>query len=140
MSPRPFERPATIALPELEGLPAGAALDGLWLPARGDLGARGGAVVAAPHPLMGGSMDSPVVNELAHACDRELSSDTVRDSTRRAESRTVSSTRTQPGDGPAKYRATRRSCSSSEETTLSCPFHGSNVRKNAAYPGVTILS
>lgn len=29
-----------------------------------------GAVVAAPHPLYGGSMDSPVVNELAQACDR----------------------------------------------------------------------
>jgi hypothetical protein len=27
-----------------------------------------GAVVAAPHPLHGGSMDSPVVNELAFAC------------------------------------------------------------------------
>ena len=27
-----------------------------------------GAVVAPPHPLMGGSMDHPVVNELAYAC------------------------------------------------------------------------
>jgi alpha/beta superfamily hydrolase len=28
-----------------------------------------GAVIAPPHPLHGGSMDSPVLNELAHACD-----------------------------------------------------------------------
>lgn len=27
-----------------------------------------GAVVAPPHPLMGGSMDHPVVNELSYAC------------------------------------------------------------------------
>lgn len=73
MSPRPFERPATIALPESAGLPAGASLDGLWLPARnapGDAEAsepRGGAVVAPPHPLMGGRLDSPVVTELALA-------------------------------------------------------------------------
>ncbi|MFO0691262.1 MAG: alpha/beta hydrolase [Myxococcota bacterium] len=80
MSPRPFERPAVIALPEASGLPAGAALDGLWLPARPRAGAeaddaeepgpspaRGGAVVAAPHPLMGGSMHSPVATEVALA-------------------------------------------------------------------------
>lgn len=30
----------------------------------------GGAVVAAPHPLYGGSMDSPVVAELCFACRR----------------------------------------------------------------------
>lgn len=67
MSPRPFERPATIALPEIEGLPTGASLDGLWLPARGGAGERGGAVVAAPHPEMGGSMDSPVTTEIGLA-------------------------------------------------------------------------
>ena len=44
MSPRPFERPATISLPSAEGLPAGASLDGLWLPARGEEEARGGRV------------------------------------------------------------------------------------------------
>lgn len=70
MSPRPFERPATIALPETRGLPIGAALDGLWLPSRGVDGERGGAVVAAPHPLMGGAMDSPVTTEIGLAlCD-----------------------------------------------------------------------
>lgn len=88
MSPRPFERPATIALPPTPGLPAGASLEGLWLPARpaaigagpsvddssaeaeapGIAGvARGGAIIAAPHPQMGGSMDSPVVTELGLA-------------------------------------------------------------------------
>jgi alpha/beta superfamily hydrolase len=67
MSPRPFERPATIALPEIEGLPTGASLDGLWLPPGGEGDIRGGAVVAAPHPLMGGSMDSPVTTEIALA-------------------------------------------------------------------------
>jgi alpha/beta superfamily hydrolase len=28
-----------------------------------------GAVIAPPHPLYGGSMDSPVVTEIAHACE-----------------------------------------------------------------------
>ena len=91
MTPRPFERPATILLSEAPGLPAGASLEGLWLPARsqaisppapeqelastststsatgiaGDY--RGGAIVAPPHPLMGGSMDSPVATELGLA-------------------------------------------------------------------------
>jgi len=67
MSPRPFERPAPIALPELPDLPSGSSLDGLWLPARGEGGERGGAVVAAPHPMMGGSMDSPVATEVGLA-------------------------------------------------------------------------
>ncbi len=66
MSPRPFERPAVIPLAD-EALPRGAALEGLWLPARGEGGARGGAVMAPPHPLMGGSMDSPVATEVAMA-------------------------------------------------------------------------
>jgi alpha/beta superfamily hydrolase len=29
----------------------------------------GGAVIAPPHPLYGGSMESPVVTEIAHACE-----------------------------------------------------------------------
>jgi alpha/beta superfamily hydrolase len=43
----------------------GLVLDGIFV--SGDDPARGGAVIAAPHPLYAGSMDSPVVNELAHA-------------------------------------------------------------------------
>jgi alpha/beta superfamily hydrolase len=84
MSPRPFERPATILLPEVDGLAPGSSLDGLWLPPRpiapaadgagadeddaaGAPSPRGGAIVAPPHPLMGGSLDSPVVTEVALA-------------------------------------------------------------------------
>ena len=45
------------------------ALEGIYLAGAGQEEA-GGAVVAPPHPLYGGSMDSPVVNEVAHACRR----------------------------------------------------------------------
>ena len=65
MAPRPFERPATIALPE--GADGSLALEGLHVPVRA--GSRGGAVIAPPHPLYGGSMDSPVVTEIAQACE-----------------------------------------------------------------------
>lgn len=42
-------------------------LEGIFVPARpGDAG----AVVAPPHPLYGGSMDSPVVNEIAWGCSQ----------------------------------------------------------------------
>jgi len=68
MARRALERPATIPLPTRDGDAAGLALDGLWLAAPGE--ARGGAVIAAPHPLYGGSMESPVVTELAFACER----------------------------------------------------------------------
>jgi alpha/beta superfamily hydrolase len=44
------------------------ALEGIFLGAVN--GGDGGAVIAAPHPLYGGSMDSPVVSELAFACRR----------------------------------------------------------------------
>jgi alpha/beta superfamily hydrolase len=42
------------------------ALEGLFV-AESQAGS-GGAIVAPPHPLYGGNMDSPVVNEIAHAC------------------------------------------------------------------------
>jgi hypothetical protein len=41
-------------------------LEGVFLPGREPV--RGGAVIAPPHPLYGGSMESPVANELAWAC------------------------------------------------------------------------
>lgn len=69
---RAFERPATIALPDDVG--EGLALDGLYVPVDsaepGARSGRGGAVIAPPHPLMGGSMESPVVTEIAWACER----------------------------------------------------------------------
>ena len=47
---------------------AGLALEGIYLSGSQDDGR--GAVVAPPHPLYGGSMDSPVANEVAYACER----------------------------------------------------------------------
>ena len=58
MSPRSFERPATISLPGTSMV-----LEGLHVPVSE---AGRGAVIAPPHPLYGGSMDSPVVTEIAH--------------------------------------------------------------------------
>ena len=52
------EQGVTIPI-EAEGL----ALEGAWQAAEG----KGGGVVAPPHPLYGGSLDHPVVNELAYA-------------------------------------------------------------------------
>lgn len=46
----------------------GEALEGLFIAGAGEPAA--GAVIAPPHPLHGGSMDSPVVAELAWACTR----------------------------------------------------------------------
>lgn len=45
-----------------------AALEGIFV--AGDTPEAGGCVVAAPHPLYGGSLESPVVGEVAHACGR----------------------------------------------------------------------
>jgi hypothetical protein len=61
MAPRAFERPATIAVPD-----DGPVLEGLHVPASDGIG---GAVIAPPHPMYGGSMDSPVATEIAHACE-----------------------------------------------------------------------
>jgi hypothetical protein len=44
------------------------ALDGIF--AAAPTRSAGGAVIAPPHPLYGGSMDSPVVSELAYACEK----------------------------------------------------------------------
>jgi alpha/beta superfamily hydrolase len=65
MTPRTFERPAVIALSGDEGA-QGLALEGLFVPSGEDGGH--GAVIAPPHPQYGGSMDSPVVTEIAQAC------------------------------------------------------------------------
>lgn len=47
-------------------LGAGAVLEGLFLRASGQ--SKGGCVIAPPHPLYGGSMENPVVCELAFVC------------------------------------------------------------------------
>lgn len=52
----PREREVSLAVPG-----TALVLEGRYQPGRG----RGAAVVAPPHPLMGGSLDSPVVNEIA---------------------------------------------------------------------------
>ncbi|MBW2315511.1 MAG: alpha/beta fold hydrolase [Deltaproteobacteria bacterium] len=54
----------SVPIPTSDGL----ALEGLYVAVSGV--EVGGAVVAPPHPLYGGNMDLPVLNELAHACDR----------------------------------------------------------------------
>ena len=53
----------TIALPAVDWV-----LEGIFI--RGQGAECGGAVLAPPHPLYGGSMDSPVVTELTYACKR----------------------------------------------------------------------
>jgi alpha/beta superfamily hydrolase len=60
MPPKREERMVTIALDA-----SGGVLEGLYI--AGDDAECGGVVIAPPHPLYGGSMDSPVVSELAYA-------------------------------------------------------------------------
>lgn len=57
-------QPAAIALP---GSASAGALEGSYLPAGAS---ERGAVIAPPHPLYGGSMESPVVGQLVFACER----------------------------------------------------------------------
>ncbi|MBW1685727.1 MAG: alpha/beta fold hydrolase [Deltaproteobacteria bacterium] len=63
MTPKLEERAVVIALGG-----GTLALEGIYLTGAGP--DAGGAVIAAPHPLYGGSMESPVVNEIAYACQR----------------------------------------------------------------------
>ncbi len=58
------ERAVPIPLADSDG--GERALEGLFVPPRGD--DPRAAVIAPPHPMMGGSMDSPVVSEVSHAC------------------------------------------------------------------------
>lgn len=58
---RQEDRSVAIALPD-----SGGALEGIFCAGAGE--DPGGAVIAPPHPLYGGSMDSPVLTELAWAC------------------------------------------------------------------------
>jgi hypothetical protein len=62
---RPGEERAVTIL--LDG-DAGIALDGIYM--AGSDADAGGVVIAPPHPLYGGSMESPVVAEIAWACTR----------------------------------------------------------------------
>ena len=64
MSPRHDERMIAIAL----RAPEEGVLEGVWQ--AGLPGNAWGSVIAPPHPLYGGSMDSPVVSEIAWASAR----------------------------------------------------------------------
>jgi hypothetical protein len=50
------------------GLAAGDNLEGIFI--AGAAGSNRGAVVAPPHPLFGGSFESPVLSEIAYACTK----------------------------------------------------------------------
>lgn len=57
-----------VTIPFDDGSEAGRALEGIFVPVHDGSGQA--AVIAPPHPLYGGSMDNPVVTEIAHACTR----------------------------------------------------------------------
>lgn len=61
------ERAVTVPVDDPAG---GLALDALYVAPDPTLEDAGGAVIAPPHPLYGGSMDSPVVAELSWALSR----------------------------------------------------------------------
>ena len=59
----------SVAIPlsgEGEAVDGGQSLEGLWVQQD-----RGSAVIAPPHPLYGGSLEVPVVSEVARACQQE---------------------------------------------------------------------
>jgi hypothetical protein len=65
MRGRLLERMVTVARKDA----AAEALEAVYLaPASGE---ERGAVLAPPHPLYGGSLESPVLTELAHACTQQ---------------------------------------------------------------------
>jgi alpha/beta superfamily hydrolase len=74
MRPHREERMVTIALPGGGGSEAAdrpaeeGSLEGIFV--AGAAGSSRGAVVAPPHPLFGGSIESPVLNEIAYACGK----------------------------------------------------------------------
>ncbi len=82
MRSRREERMVTIALPRGGGasegphrgaeaasrLVEGGSLEGIFV--AGAAGSNRGAVAAPPHPLFGGSIESPVLNEIAYACGK----------------------------------------------------------------------
>jgi len=79
MKSRREERMVTIALPrggaaagpagaDADGLEEGGNLEGIFI--AGAAGSDRGAVVAPPHPLFGGSIESPVLSEIAYACTK----------------------------------------------------------------------
>ena len=62
--PRAFERSVILPLPDEAGAPDHV-LEGLYVPSP-EPGES--AVIAPPHPQMGGSMESPVLTDIAWAC------------------------------------------------------------------------
>ena len=63
--PRAFERSVILPLPEEEVGAPDHVLEGLYVPSP-EPGES--ALIAPPHPQMGGSMESPVLTDIAWAC------------------------------------------------------------------------